>query len=30
MSDEQYKNDIAMVLADLTGLKRVLEDQEKA
>jgi uncharacterized protein YndB with AHSA1/START domain len=30
MSDEQYKEDIAMVLTDLTGLKRVLEDKEKA
>jgi hypothetical protein len=30
MSDEQYKDDIEMVLADLTGLKRVLENKEKA
>ena len=29
MSDEQYKDDIEMVLADLTGLKRVLENKEK-
>ncbi len=30
MSEEQYKDDIEMVLADLTGLKRVLENKEKA
>ena len=30
MSDEQYNDDIGMVLTDLTGLKRVLEDNEKA
>jgi uncharacterized protein YndB with AHSA1/START domain len=30
MSDEQYKDDIGMVLTDLAGLKRVLEDKEKA
>ena len=28
MSDEQYKDDIGMVLADLIGLKRVLEDKD--
>ena len=30
MSDEQYNDDIGMVLTDLAGLKRVLEDKEKA
>ncbi len=30
MNDKQYKEDIEMVLADPTGLKRVLEDKEKA
>lgn len=30
MSDEQYNNDIGMVRTDLSGLKRVLEDKEKA
>lgn len=29
MSDEQYNNDIGMVLTDLAGLKHVLEDKEK-
>jgi hypothetical protein len=28
MSDEQYNNDIETVLADLAGLKHVLEDQD--
>ena len=27
MSDGQYNDDIRMVLTDLTGLKRVLEDK---
>jgi uncharacterized protein YndB with AHSA1/START domain len=30
MNDEQYKNDIAMVLTDLTALKRVLEGKVNA
>ncbi len=30
MSDAQFKDDIGMVLTDLTGLKRVLEDKKKA
>jgi len=30
MSDEQYKNDIGLVLSDLSGLKRVLEGKEKS
>jgi hypothetical protein len=30
MSDEQYNDDILMVLTDLAGLKRVLEGKEKA
>jgi uncharacterized protein YndB with AHSA1/START domain len=28
MTDEQYKDDIGMVLTDLAGLKRVLEDKD--
>jgi hypothetical protein len=28
MSDEQYNDDIGMVLTDLAGLKRVLEDKD--
>jgi hypothetical protein len=30
MSEEQYNNDIRMVLTDLAELKRVLEDKGKA